>query len=79
MRRFLIATALVVACAGTALAAEGFPNPFYVTIDLSTGRCMMMQFMGAGGPDKSRYQIMGTYPSMRAAHKAMVGMGSACH
>ena len=54
----------------------GFPNPFYVTIDLSTG---MMQFMGAGGPDKSRYQIMGTYPSMRAAHKAMVGMGSACH
>jgi hypothetical protein len=32
----------------------GFPNPFYVTIDLSTGRCMMMQFMGAGGPDKSR-------------------------
>ena len=40
---------------------------------------MMMQFMGAGGPDKSRYQIMGTYPSMRAAHKGMVGMGSACH
>ena len=54
MRKFLIATALVVGCAGTALAAEGFPNPFYVTIDLSTGRCMMVQFMGAGGPDKSR-------------------------
>ena len=40
---------------------------------------MMMQFMGAGGPDKSRYRIMGAYPSMRAAHKAMVSMGGACH
>ena len=40
---------------------------------------MMMQFMGARGPDKSRYRIMGAYPSMRAAHKAMVSMGAACH
>ncbi len=79
MRKFLIAAAFVVGYAGTALAAEGFPNPFYVAIDLSTGRCMMMQFMGAGGPDKSRYRIMGAYPSMRAAHKAMIGMGAACH
>ncbi len=78
MRKFLIAAALVVGCAGTAFA-NSFANPFYVAIDLSTGRCMMMQFMGAGGPDKSRYKIMGAYPSMRAAHKAMISMGGACH
>jgi hypothetical protein len=38
----------------------------------------MMQFMGAGGPDASRYRIMGTYKSMSAAHNAM-GKMKGCH
>jgi hypothetical protein len=78
MRKILIAAAFAASFAGAAFA-DSFSNPFYVAIDLSTGRCMMMQFMGAGGPDKSRYRIMGAYPSMRAAHKAMIKMGGACH
>jgi hypothetical protein len=78
MQKFLIAAVFAVACAGTAFA-DAFTNPFYVAIDLSTGRCMMMQFMGAGGPDTHRYKIMGAYGTMRAAHRAMVAMGGACH
>ena len=73
MRKILIAAAFAVACAGTAFAAA-FTNPFYVAIDLSSGRCVMMQFMGAGGPDTHRYRVMGSYKSMRAAHNAMTHM-----
>ena len=73
MRKILIAAAFAVACAGTAFAAA-FTNPFYVAIDLSSGRCVMMQFMGAGGSDRHRYNVMGTYGSMRSAHKAMTHM-----
>ncbi len=76
MQKFLIAAIFAVACAGTAFAAP-FTNPFYVAIDLSSGRCVMMQFMGAGGPG-SRYKVMGTYGSMRSAHKAMTRMAG-CH
>lgn len=78
MRKILVAAALTVAFAGTAFAAA-FTNPFYVVIDRASGRCMMMQFMSAGGPDTHRYRVMGAYGSMRAAHRAMVGMGGACH
>ena len=49
MRKILLASAFAAAFAGTAFA-DGFKNPFYVAIDRSTGRCVMMQFMGAGGP-----------------------------
>jgi hypothetical protein len=77
MRKILLAAAFAVACAGTAFAAP-FTNPFYVAIDLSSGRCVMMQFMGAGGPDPHRYRVMGAYGSMRAAHRAMTGMAG-CH
>ena len=49
MKKLVIAAIFAVACAGTAFAAA-FTNPFYVAIDRSTGRCVMMQFMGAGGP-----------------------------
>ena len=76
MRKILLASAFAAAFAGTAFA-EGFKNPFYVAIDRSTGRCVMMQFMGPGGPG-SRYQVMGTYGSMRSAHKAMTHMAG-CH
>jgi hypothetical protein len=76
MRKILLASAFAAAFAGVALA-EGFTNPFYVAIDRSTGRCVMMQFMGAGGPG-SRYHVMGTYGSMRSAHKAMTHMAG-CH
>ena len=78
MRKFLLTAVLVVASTGTVLAAA-FPNPFYVAIDRYTGRCVMMQFMGAAGPDTHRYRIMGAYGSMRKAHRAMVSMGGACH
>ena len=63
--------------AGSRAFADGFKNPFYVAIDRSSGRCVMMQFMGAGGPG-GRYQVMGTYGSMRSAHKAMTHMAG-CH
>jgi hypothetical protein len=77
MRKYLIAAAFVVACGGAAFA-DAFANPFYVAIDRASGRCVMMQFMGAGGPDTHRYQIMGSYKSMKAAHKAMTHMAN-CH
>ncbi len=76
MRKILLASAFVAAFAGTAFAAA-FANPFYVAIDRSTGRCVMMQFMGEGGPG-GRYQVMGTYGSMRSAHRAMTHMAG-CH
>lgn len=76
MRKILLASAFAAAFAGTAFA-DAFKNPFYVAIDRSSGRCVMMQFMGAGGPG-GRYQIMGTYGSMRSAHKAMTHMAG-CH
>ncbi len=78
MRKLLLAAALVAVSSGVVLAAA-FTNPFYVVIDRASGRCMMMQFMSAGGPDTGRYRVMGAYGSMRAAHRAMVGMGGACH
>jgi hypothetical protein len=78
MRKVLIAAAFAVAFAGTAFA-DAFSSPFYVAIDRSSGHCVMMQFMGAGGPDTHRYKIMGSYGSMRSAHKAMTKMGGACH
>jgi hypothetical protein len=78
MRKFLLAVVLVAASTGVALAAA-FPNPFYVAIDRSTGRCVMMQFMGASGPNTGRYKIMGAYGNMRQAHRAMVSMGGVCH
>jgi hypothetical protein len=77
MRKILIASAFVLAFAGTAFA-DMFSNPFYVAIDRATGRCVMMQFMGAGGPDRHRYRIMGAYGSMRQAHNAMTHMAG-CH
>jgi len=77
MQKVLIAAVFAVAFAGTALA-DAFTNPFYVAIDRSTGHCVMMQFMGAGGPSRSRYTIMGAYGSMRKAHRAMTHMAS-CH
>ena len=76
MKILVIAAIFAVACAGTAFAAA-FANPFYVAIDRSTGRCVMMQFMGAGGPG-GRYHVMGTYGSMRSAHRAMTHMAG-CH
>ncbi len=78
MQKILIAAAFVLAFTGIAVAKqEGFTNPFYVAIDISSGRCVMMQFMGAGGPG-GRYKVMGTYGSMRSAHKAMTRMAG-CH
>ena len=53
MRKVLIAAAFAVAFAGTAFA-DAFSSPFYVAIDRSSGHCVMMQFMGAGGPDTHR-------------------------
>ena len=77
MRKILIAAALAVACAGAAYA-DAFASPFYVAIDRASGRCVMMQFMGAGAPDTHRYKVMGSFKSMKAAHKAMTHMAS-CH
>jgi opacity protein-like surface antigen len=77
MQKFLLAAVFAVVCAGTAFA-DAFTNPFYVAIDRASGRCVMMQFMGAGGPNTHRYKIMGTYGSMKSAHKAMTHMAG-CH
>jgi hypothetical protein len=76
MRKILLVAAFAAAFGGTALA-DSFKNPFYVAIDRATGRCVMMQFMGAGGPGP-RYHVMGAYGSMRAAHRAMTHMAG-CH
>ena len=73
MRKFLLAAVLLAASSGVVLAAA-FTNPFYVAIDRSTGHCVMMQFMGAAGPDTHRYRVMGAYGSMRKAHRAMTSM-----
>ena len=78
MRKFLLAGALLALSTGVALSAA-FPNPFYVAIDRATGQCVMMQFMGAAGPDRNRYRVMGAYNSMRKAHRAMTSMGGVCH
>lgn len=73
MRKFLLAAVLLAASSSVVLAAA-FSNPFYVTIDRATDRCVMMQFMSAAGPDTHRYRVMGAYGSMRKAHRAMTSM-----
>jgi hypothetical protein len=63
MRKFLIATALIVAYATPALAED-----FYVAVDLASGRCVMMS---GKEPDAKHFKMMGKYASMDEAHKAM--------
>ncbi len=68
MKKLLIASLLILAGAGSAMAApEGFPNLYYMMYDLKTGQCMLM----ASAPTSSRYKMMGAYKTVRAASRAM--------
>jgi hypothetical protein len=68
MRKLLIASILVLAAAGTAVAKqEGIPNAYYMAMDLHTGKCIVMTTL----PTASRYHMMGTYKNLRAASRAM--------
>jgi hypothetical protein len=69
MQKLLIAAAvLFVATAGTAVAKqEGIPNLYYMAINLSTGKCVMM----TTAPNPSYYKVMGAYKTARAASRAM--------
>ena len=71
MQRLLIASALVLALSGIAVAKEeGIPNPYFVAKHMECGACVIMD----KSPNPKFFQLMGTYESMEAAHKAMGGM-----
>ena len=68
MQKLLIAGIIILAAAGTATAKqEGIPNLYYMALDLTTGKCVMM----ATAPTSSRYKLMGTYTTKRAVSRAM--------
>jgi hypothetical protein len=74
MKKFLIASVLVLA-AGSALAKqEGIPNLYYMALDLHTGKCVLM----STAPASSRYKMMGTYKTAQEANRAM-RKASECH
>ncbi len=71
MQRLLIASALVLSLTGVAVAKEeGIPNPYFVAKHMESGACVIMD----KSPNPKFFQLMGTYESMEAAHKAMGGM-----
>jgi hypothetical protein len=71
MHRLLIASALVLTLSGIAFAKdEGIPNPYFVAKHMESGACVIMD----KSPNPKFFQLMGTYESMEAAHKAMGGM-----
>jgi hypothetical protein len=71
MQRLLIASAVVLALSGIAVAKEeGIPNPYFVAKHTESGACVIMD----KSPNPKFFQLMGTYESMEAAHKAMGGM-----
>jgi hypothetical protein len=71
MHRLLIASAFVLSLTGVAVAKqEGFPNPYYVAMHTESGACVIMN----KSPNPKFFNVMGTYESMEAAHKAMGGM-----
>lgn len=69
MQKLLIAAALLfVATTGTAVAKqEGIPNLYYMALNLSTGKCVMMTTV----PNPSKYKVMGAYKTPGAASRAM--------
>jgi hypothetical protein len=75
MKKLLIASVLVLAAAGSALAKqEGIPNFYYMALDLHTGKCVLM----STAPASSRYKMMGTYKTAQEANRAM-RKASECH
>ncbi len=71
MQKFLIASAFVLSLSGIAVAKdEGIPNPYFVAKHTESGACVIMD----KSPNPKFFQLMGTYESMEAAHKAMGGM-----
>lgn len=71
MHRLLIASAFVLALTGIAAAKqEGIPNPYYVAMHTESGACVIMN----KSPNPKFFNVMGTYDSMEAAHKAMGSM-----
>jgi hypothetical protein len=71
MQKFLIASAFVLSLSGIAVAKdEGIPNPYFVAKHTESGACVIMD----KSPNPKFFQLMGTYDSMEAAHKAMGGM-----
>ena len=71
MHRLLIASAFVLSLTGVAVAKdEGIPNPYHVAKHTESGACVIMK----QAPNPKFFQLMGTYDSMDAAHKAMGGM-----
>ena len=68
MQKFLIASAFVLSLSGIAVAKEeGIPNPYFVAKHTESGACVIMD----KSPNPKFFQLMGTYDSMEAAHKAM--------
>ncbi len=71
MQKFLIASAFVLSLSSVAFAKdEGIPNPYFVAKHTESGVCVIMN----KSPNPKFFQLMGTYDSMEAAHKAMGGM-----
>ena len=71
MKSLLVASVFVLSLTGIAVAKqEGIPNPYFVAVHTDSGACVIMN----KSPNPKFFQVMGTYDSMEAAHKAMGGM-----
>ena len=64
----LAATVLLMVSMGGAVAKqEGIPNVYYMALNLTTGKCVMMTSVA----NPSVYKVMGAYKTQRAASRAM--------
>lgn len=67
MKKFLIASALIVGFAAPALAMDSF----YIVFDKTTKTCTMAR---SAPSDTAKFAMMGEYGSDADAHMAMKGM-----
>jgi hypothetical protein len=76
MKKYLIATALILGASQTLLAQE---DMFYVILDNTTNQCRVMPGSELPSTQKVRYKELGKYATMDEAKAALDSMiGSAC-
>jgi hypothetical protein len=66
MKKYLIASALILGFAGPALADE-----IYVMLDMTTKKCVTMK---TDPKDQKKYRMLGKYPTLGEAETAMLTM-----
>jgi hypothetical protein len=76
MKKYLIATALILGASQSLLAQD---DMFYVILDNTTNQCRVMPGSELPSTQKVRYKELGTYATMDEAKAALDSMiGSAC-